>query len=47
MDYEELADKAAEYMRLALPLMKRHGVPMTPDNYAVWYEHVSLSLIHI
>lgn len=41
MDYEELADKAAEYMRLALPLMKRHGVPMTPDNYAVWYEHVS------
>ncbi|WP_438970061.1 GGDEF domain-containing protein [Methylophaga sp.] len=41
MDYNELSDKAAENMRLALPLMKRHGVPMTPDNYAVWYEHVS------
>lgn len=41
MDYEELSDKAAEYMRLALPLMRKHGVPMTPDNYAVWYEHVS------
>jgi diguanylate cyclase len=21
--------------------MRKHGVPMTPDNYAVWYEHVS------
>ncbi len=41
MDYSELSDKAAENMRLALPLMKKHGVPMTPDNYAVWYTHVS------
>ncbi|WP_273152146.1 GGDEF domain-containing protein [Methylophaga thiooxydans] len=41
MDYSELSDKASENMRLALPLMKKHGVPMTPDNYAVWYEHVS------
>jgi diguanylate cyclase len=41
MDYDELSDKAAEYMRLALPLMRKHGVPMTPDNYMVWYEHVS------
>lgn len=41
MDYSELSDKAAEFMRLALPLMRKHGVPMTPDNYAVWYEHVS------
>jgi diguanylate cyclase len=41
MDYSELSDRAAENMRLALPLMKRHGVAMTPDNYAVWYEHVS------
>ncbi|MBD3634233.1 MAG: GGDEF domain-containing protein [Methylophaga sp.] len=41
MEYNELSDKAAEYMRLALPLMRKHGVPMTPDNYAVWYEHVS------
>lgn len=41
MDYSELSDKAAENMRLALPLMKKHGVPMTPDNYAVWYEHVA------
>lgn len=41
MDYSELSDKAAEYMRLALPMMRKYGVPMTPDNYAVWYEHVS------
>jgi len=47
MDYSELSDKAAENMRLALPLMKKHGVPMTPDNYAVWYEHVSGSNIEL
>ncbi|MCX4188088.1 GGDEF domain-containing protein [Methylophaga sp. OBS4] len=41
MDYSELADQAAEYMRLALPLMKKHGVAMTPANYAIWYEHVA------
>lgn len=41
MDYSELSEKAAECMRLALPLMKRHGVPMTPNNYAVWFEYVS------
>jgi diguanylate cyclase len=41
METMEHADKAAEYMRLALPLMRKFGVPMTPDNYAVWYEHVS------
>lgn len=41
MDHTELSEQAAEYMRLALPLMKRHGVAMTPDNYAVWYAHVA------
>jgi diguanylate cyclase len=35
------ADKVAENMRLALPMMKKFGVPMTPENYSVWYEHVS------
>jgi len=34
-------DHAAEYVRLALPLMSRHGVPVTPMNYTVWYSHVS------
>jgi diguanylate cyclase len=34
-------NKSAEYLRLALPLMSRHGIPVTPVNYAVLYEYVS------
>jgi diguanylate cyclase len=41
MDYNEYQEKAAEYMRLAVPLMNKNGVAMTPANYAVWYEYVS------
>ena len=35
------AETTAELARLALPLMSKLGVPMTPRNYAVWYEYVS------
>lgn len=41
MEYSEYQEKAAEYMRLALPLMTKHDIAMTPANYAVWYEYVS------
>lgn len=41
MDYTEYEDQAAEFMRLAVPLMKKHGIAMTPANYAVWFEYVS------
>ena len=41
MEYNEYHDQAAEYMRLALPMMKKHGIAMTPANYAVWYEYVA------
>lgn len=41
MEYSEYQDKAAEYMRLAIPLMTKHGIAMTPANYALWYEYVS------
>ncbi len=34
-------DNTSEFLRLALPLMSRHGVPVTPKNYAVWYEYVA------
>jgi diguanylate cyclase len=30
----------AEFLRLALPLMTRYQIPVTPDNYAVWYQYV-------
>jgi len=41
MEYSEYHDQAAEYMRMALPLMNKYGIAMTPANYAVWYEYVS------
>jgi len=41
VEYNEYQEQAAEHMRLALPLMKKHGIAMTPANYAVWYEYVS------
>lgn len=31
------SETAAEMLRLTLPMMSRHGVPATPQNYAVWY----------
>jgi diguanylate cyclase len=34
-------ERAAEFLRLALPLMTRHGVPVTPQNYAIWYSYVN------
>lgn len=29
------------YLRLALPLMTKLHIPVTPENYAVWYKYVS------
>ena len=34
-------DEAAEYLRLSLPMMAKYAIPVTPSNYAVWYEYVS------
>ncbi len=34
-------EEAARYARLALPLMSKLGIPMTPRNYTVWYEYIS------
>ncbi|MFQ5598421.1 MAG: hypothetical protein ACE5GK_10270, partial [Nitrospiria bacterium] len=41
MSEKELIDECYAYARLALPLMSEHGIPVTPRNYAVWYEYVS------
>jgi len=38
---EKTAEAAAEYLRMTLPLMSRHQVPATPENYAIWYSYVS------
>ena len=34
-------EKTSEYLRLALPFMSRYSLPVTPQNYAVWYEYVA------
>ncbi len=34
-------EESANYLRLALPLMSEHEVPVTPENYTTWYEYVS------
>ncbi|WJW75615.1 GGDEF domain-containing protein [Thiohalobacter sp. IOR34] len=41
MHYQESNDRAAEFVRQALPLMSRHQIPASPDHYTVWYEYVS------
>lgn len=41
MDYTDNAEQAAEYARIALPLMARNGVPAHPVNFSIWYEYVS------
>jgi diguanylate cyclase len=34
-------EETYEILRLAVPLMLRHGIPATEDNYCVWYKYVS------
>lgn len=40
---EEYAGKeaAAEHLRLIIPLLQKHGIPATPENYTVWYEYIT------
>ena len=32
---------SAELLRMAVPLMREHGIPTTPQNYSVWFHYVS------
>ncbi len=41
MDYKDSIEATARYVRLALPLMSQLEIPITPVNYAVWYNYVS------
>jgi diguanylate cyclase len=40
-DRETPLEESVSYVRLALPLMSQYNIPITPKNYAVWYEYVS------
>jgi diguanylate cyclase len=39
MDYSRDDGRAQEIARLVLPVMTRLKIPMTPINYALWYEY--------
>lgn len=41
MKYQDGAEKTAEYLRLALPLMAKQNAAMHPVSYAVWYDYVA------
>jgi len=41
MDDERLTEESENYVRLALPLMSKHNIPITPRNYTVYYNYVS------
>jgi diguanylate cyclase len=43
MDNDLLIEQTRNYLRIALPLMSRHHIPVTPQNYTVWYKYVSCS----
>jgi len=34
------AEQSGELLRMILPLMSKHQVPITPQNYAVWFDYV-------
>ncbi len=40
-DEESLSSRAAELLRLTIPLLSKHKVAATPENYAVWYRYAS------
>lgn len=41
MNLTESLEDTARYVRLILPLMTKHRIPITPINYATWYYYVS------
>ena len=41
MRYDDTIDDSKQYLRVALELMGKHGLPTDPVNYCVWYEYAS------
>ena len=41
MKITESQEDTARYVRIILPLMTKHGIPITPKNYTTWYYYVS------
>jgi diguanylate cyclase len=41
MHYDDTIDASRQYLRLALELIGRYGLPTDPLHYGVWYEYAS------
>jgi diguanylate cyclase len=41
MQYDDSIESSRQYLRLALELIGKHGLPTDPLNYIVWYEYAS------
>ena len=41
MHYEDTVDDSRTYLRFALELIGKHGLPTDPLNYCVWYEYAA------
>lgn len=41
MTDHQLIEQTQGYLRIALPMMSRNRVPITPRNYDIWYQYVS------
>ncbi|MBC2709684.1 MAG: diguanylate cyclase [Desulfosarcina sp.] len=41
MQYDDSIDNSRKYLRHALELIGKHGLPTDPLNYCIWYEYAS------
>ena len=41
MTQELTVEASSEYLRLALPLLSKYKIPVTPQNFTVWFDYVA------
>ena len=39
--YKHDFEQSSELHRLTIPVMKKHGIPLTPNNYALFYTYTT------
>jgi diguanylate cyclase len=47
MENRDYMAQTLNYARLALPLMSKYHIPITPQNYAVWYKYFSFGDVEL
>jgi len=41
MIYKDQSPKAAEYLRQVIPMLAKHKLPATPNNYSIFYNYIA------